>query len=213
MMITTHEELMSYLKKNKYIKSPLIRDAFSSIDRKEFVPENLKKVAYFDNPLPLGLGQTISQPSTVAFMLELLRPIPGDKILDVGSGSGWQSALLAHVVRSKNKKGMITAVERIDDLLKKTEQNVEKFGFMKSGAVITILADATKKSKPLPLYDKIIVAASSDKENKLWVRQLKEGGRLVMPIKNSIYLFVKKDKDNITKKEYPGFSFVPLVVT
>ncbi len=79
-----------------YLKSPLLIEAFKKIDRKDFVPKDLGNLAYINEPLHIGFSQTISQPLTVAFMLELLDPRPGEKILDVGAGSGWQTALLAY---------------------------------------------------------------------------------------------------------------------
>ena len=87
------------------LKTPSIIEAFEKVDRKDFVPEELKDKAYLNTPLPIGYGQTISQPLTVAFMLELLQPQAGDKVLEIGSGSGWQTALLAHMVSGGNGRG------------------------------------------------------------------------------------------------------------
>ncbi|MDP2934232.1 MAG: protein-L-isoaspartate O-methyltransferase, partial [bacterium] len=86
------EELIKQLIKDGYLKTPLIIGAFEKIKREDFVPDDLKGEADINAPLPIGYGQTISQPLTVAFMLELLQPKPDDKILDIGSGSGWQTA-------------------------------------------------------------------------------------------------------------------------
>ena len=96
-----------------YLKTDRIIDAFSKIRRVDFVPEDLESAAQANIPLPIGQGQTISQPLTVAFMLEKLEPLPGNKILDVGSGSGWTAVLLAHIV---GEKGKVIGMERIKEL-------------------------------------------------------------------------------------------------
>src|SRR3990167_1867675 len=103
-----------------------IEEAFEKVNRKNFVPEELIDSVGLDAPLPIGFGQTISQPTTVKMMLEWLEPQPGDKILDVGSGSGWTSALLAHLVGSKGK---VFAVERIPELVDFGRQNSAKLNF------------------------------------------------------------------------------------
>mgnify|MGYP001575730005 FL=1 len=90
--------LIDSLIKEGWLKTPKIIDAFQKIKREDFLPDNLKDSAEVDAAMPIGFGQTISQPLTVAFMLELLQPKEGDKILDVGSGSGWTTALLASIV-------------------------------------------------------------------------------------------------------------------
>ena len=107
------KQLIKNLISSGYLKTPEIINAFYKIDRIDFVPEELKYEAHTNTPLPIGYGQTVSQPLTVAFMLELLQPKSGHKILDVGSGSGWQSVLLACLA---GNKGRVIAVERIPEL-------------------------------------------------------------------------------------------------
>ena len=97
-LISFMKYLIKELMEEGILKTPSIIGAFEKVDRKDFVPEELKDKAYLNTPLPIGYGQTISQPLTVAFMLELLQPQTGDKVLEVGSGSGWQTALLACIV-------------------------------------------------------------------------------------------------------------------
>ena len=172
------------------------------------MPEDMKDLAEVNEAMPIGFGQTISQPLTVAFMLELLQPSPGDKILDVGSGSGWTSALLAEIT---GFKGKVVAIEVIKELKEFGEKNVAKYGFIDKKIVEFILGDGSLGFKKEAPYDKILVSASSKKEPEALKKQLKINGRLVCCIENSIWLFIKKNENRFDKKEYPGFVFVPLV--
>lgn len=132
------ESLITELRHDGYLKSPRLIEAFLKIDRKDFVPKELWAEAYGNYPLPIGEGQTISQPLTVAFMLELLEPRPGEKILEVGAGSGWQAALLAYAVsgvKGQVSSGRVVAVERIPELAKMAERNISKYNFMENGIV------------------------------------------------------------------------------
>ena len=102
-MTPEYENLIESLIKDGYLKTPSIIEAFKNIDRADFVPEECKGDACVNAPLPIGFEQTISQPLTVAFMIELLEPKPGERILDIGSGSGWVTAILAYIVGSEGK--------------------------------------------------------------------------------------------------------------
>lgn len=199
---------VSDLIKQGVLKTPAIIDAFKKIDRADFVLPNLKEQAYINEPLPIGEGQTISQPYTVAFMIELLQPEAGDKIFEIGFGSGWQTALLAEIV---GKSGKIYAVERISVLYRFGRKNIAKYGFIKNGTIKMIGGDATLGLKRHSPFDKIIAAASAKDLPKEWLKELKVDGRLVAPTKNSIWLFIKKSEKDFKKQEFPGFVFVPLV--
>ena len=195
--------------KSGVLKTPPIIDAFKKIDRANFVPKELKDNAYINEPLPIGEGQTISQPYTVAFMIELLQPNKGDKIFEIGFGSGWQTAILAHIVSEKG--GKVYAVERVPELFRFGRYNIAKYNFIKKGIVKTIGGDAIFGLKRHAPFDKIIAAASGEKIPTVWLEELKIGGRLVAPIKESIWLYIKTAKDKFSKKEFPGFVFVSLV--
>jgi protein-L-isoaspartate(D-aspartate) O-methyltransferase len=207
-----------------WLKTPEIVEAFKKIKREDFIPEDMKDMAELNQPLPIGFGQTISQPLTVAFMLELLQPVAGDKILDVGAGSGWTSALLGFIAcppkpegrrRVRQKEGgKVVAIELIPELAEFGKNNVEKYGFIGKGIVDYICADGTKGFQKSSPYDKILISAASSLKAGLspaLKEQLKIGGRLVCPVGNSIWLFIKKNAKQFEEKEYPGFVFVPLV--
>ena len=208
-----------WLKTEKYIK------AFQIIKRIDFLPEDMKNLAESNEALPIGYGQTISQPLVVAFMLEQLQPEPGDKILDIGSGSGWTSALLGEIV---GEKGRVIAIDAIPELKEFGEKNTAKYNFIKTKRVEFICADGSMGYPKEAPFDKILVSAATQKEvPNAWKSQLKVGGRIVTPIGSSIWLFVKKSKKEgdepsvhlhsaprdfvFEEIEYPGFAFVPLV--
>ena len=202
-------DLIDLLIKNGWLKTPRIISAFREIKRKNFITEELKGLAEINEAMPIGYGQTISQPLVVAFMLEQLQPRPGDKILDIGSGSGWTTALLAQIVGGKGK---VVAIEFVPELKKFGEENAAKYNFAEKGIVKFIRADGSKGYEEEAPFDKILASAAAQGEiPRAWKEQLKIGGRIVCPIKNSIWLFVKKSRTDFEEKEYPGFAFVPLV--
>jgi len=213
------EALINHLIQQGYLKTPLIIEAFRKIKREDFVLEDLKDEADVNAPLPIGWGQTISQPLTVAFMLELLQPEPGDKILDIGSGSGWQTAILAYIVAAPPKRGeprlkdggKVFAIERIPQLFKFGKNNVNKYSFIEKKIVNFICGDGSKGLKEEAPFDKIIVAAAAEKIPETWKEQLRIGGRLVTPIQSSIWLLIKKSPTDFVEQEFPGFAFVPLI--
>src|SRR3989344_1473833 len=118
--------LVDYLIQEGWLKTERIINAFRKIKREDFLPHDTKNLAELNEALPIGFEQTISQPLTVAFMLELLQPKKGDKILDVGAGSGWQTTMLCEIV---GEKGFVFAIERIGELKNFGEENVRKYGF------------------------------------------------------------------------------------
>lgn len=210
------DELIQELKREGVLKTPRIAEAFLKIDRVDFVPEAFKDEAYINAPLPIGFGQTISQPLTVAYMIELLEPEPGEKILDVGAGSGWTSALLAHIISEGGKpldkaQGEVFAIERIPELCEFGRANVSKYDFLKSGRVDFRCADGSKGIPEEAPFDGILASASARELPNAWKEQVKIGGRIVTPIGASVWLFIKKDHDRFDEIEHPGFAFVPLV--
>lgn len=207
--------LINSLIQEGWLKTPRIIEAFSQIKREDFLPEEIKDLAELNEALPIGYGQTISQPLVVAFMLELLQPEPGEKILDIGSGSGWTTALLAHCLsRELNSKieGRVIAIEIIPELVEFGQKNVAKYNFLEKGLVEFLLGDGSKGYEKEAPYDKILCSAAVQGEIPMaWKEQLKIGGRIVTPIGNSIFLLIKKSANEFSQSEYPGFVFVPLI--
>jgi len=203
-----NEQLIQQITDSGTLKSKKIIEAFRTIDRANFVPEDKKDQAYRNVPIPIGFGQTISQPETVALMLELLQPKKGEKIMDVGAGSGWQSTLLAHIV---GEKGKIFSIEIIPELRQFGSQNISKYGFIEDGRVESLSLNAETGMPEEAPFDKIISAASANFVPQEWKNQLKVGGRIVMPVKESILLVEKTGKNEFKETEYPGFAFVPFI--
>lgn len=203
----TKEGLINHLENNtKVLWSRELKDAFYAIDRKDFVPKEYSNEAYEDYPLPIGYGQTISQPTTVAFMLELLAPKKREKILDIGTGSGWTTALLSHIVGSE---GEVFGVEIIPELVELGRKNIEKYNFKHTKI---LLADSEKIGYSIEApFDKILVSASAESMPEELIEQLKDGGIMVIPIKDSVWQ-IKKIGNKINIKKFIGFTFVPLVV-
>jgi protein-L-isoaspartate(D-aspartate) O-methyltransferase len=201
-------DLIDSLIKEGWLKTPRIIKAFRKIDRADFMPKESRDLAYVNSAFPIGFGQTISQPLVVAFMLEQLQPEAGEKILDVGSGSGWTTAILAEIV---GEKGKVIGIEIIPELVEFGRKNVEKYNFIKKGIVEFICADGSKGYKAEAPFDKILASASAKRLPSAWKEQLKIGGRIVTPIGTSIWLFIKKSEKEFEEKEFPGFVFVPLI--
>jgi len=190
------------------LKTPRIIQAFKKIDRTDFLPVNLKDEAGGNYPLSIGHGQTISQPLTVAFMIELLKPEVGDKILDIGSGSGWTTAILAEIV---GEKGKVYGLEVVPELKEMGEENVQKYNFKN---VKFYLGNGWEGLKTYSPYDRILVSAACSNIPQNLKDQLEIGGRIVAPVgvySQSIVKLDKISKDKFKKEEHPGFVFVPLV--
>lgn len=211
--MANNRDLIENLIKDGYLKASEIIEAFKKIDRKDFMPEDMKESAYLNEAQPIGERQTISQPLVVAFMLELLAIKPGEKVLEIGTGSGWQTALMAQILTQKKADNFepLISIERIESLHNFAKANISKYGFLERNEIKLVLADGSLGYGESAPYDKIIAAAAALEMPEVWKEQLKIGGRIVAPVKESIIVIDKITKDNIETKEYMGFSFVPLV--
>lgn len=204
-LVSNNEKLVQSMIDSGFLKTSNIIEAFRSIDRADFIRKENLFESYDDYPLPIGYNATISQPSTVAFMLEKLEPKKGDKILDIGSGSGWTTALLAYLI---GEKGQVYGVELVPELVEFGQKNLKKYKF-ENAQILPAKKEMVGLVEYAP-YDKILVSASAKELPQELINQLKIGGRLIIPIRSSIWKIDKISKDKINKEEFFGFTFVPL---
>lgn len=202
--MNSNKELVQYLIDTKALHSGHLIEAFLNVDRADFAPKNLFFDIYGDYPLQIGEGQTISQPTTVAMMLEMLEPLSGHKILDIGSGSGWTTALLAYITK---KDGYVLGLERIEKLVSLGISNLSKYNF--PHASIKKADDSLGVEGEI--FDRILVSAAAEEFPVNLTKQLKIEGKLVIPVNNSIFEVTKISSDDLDIKEYYGFRFVPLI--
>lgn len=202
------KELIEDLKAKGYIKSKKVEEAMLSVPREVFVPKDKIMFAYEDQPLSIGLGQTISAPHMVAMMTELLNLHEGDKVLEIGSGSGYHASVLSKLV---GPNGKIISVERFEDLAKIAEENLKKAGIT---GVKIVVGDGSLGYKDDAPYDKICVTCSVPDIPPPLIEQLKPGGRMVIPVGRYFQELLVVDKDEygrITKESAGGVAFVPMI--
>lgn len=197
------DRLIEHLEKLGVLENPLVLDAFRNVDRADFILPEHSSSAYVDAPLPIGFSQTISQPYTVAVMLHLLEPQPGLSFLDIGSGSGWTTALLARIA---GDRGRVLGLERRPELVQFGSRNLSRYPFSRAriSRASIILGD------PGQTYDRILVSASASRFPEELTEQLNPGGILVIPVGHSIWKLRNGD-NGLEKEEYYGYSFVPLI--
>jgi protein-L-isoaspartate(D-aspartate) O-methyltransferase len=200
------KELINHLKEIGVLKSKRIEEALLAVDRADFVPQEARDLAYKDTALPIGYGQTISQPYTVVFMLELLNVQEGDVMMEAGFGSGWQTALLSYLVGSKGK---VYSFEIVEELCKFGQLNLEKYQDLGSRIELFCQSATDGINKIKNLIDRIIVAADIPEIPKIWRERLRVGGVLLYPSETSIFREIKKDHGQFEIEDFPGFVFVP----
>jgi protein-L-isoaspartate(D-aspartate) O-methyltransferase len=183
-----------------------IAEAFRRVAREEFVPDDLRGEAYGDRPVPIPEGQTTSQPTLIAHMIDAAAPKPSDKVLEIGSGYGFQTALLALLA------DRVVSVERWPALVEAARRNLERNGI--EGASV-YEGDGWKGWPEEAPYDAIVVSAAADEVPAALVEQLAEGGRLVIPVKSALsddVILYRKEKGRIeTVRVVTPARFVPLV--
>ncbi len=181
------------------------REAMQAVPRRWFLPEEVRAYAAEDRPLSLGFGQTNSQPTTVGRMLTHLDPQPGDRVLDVGSGSGWTAALLAHLV---GRPELVLGVEIEPELVALAQQHLDGAGL---GQVRVHRADPDVLGLPEHgPFDKILVSAQAPSLPQSLVDQLADGGRLVLPVASRMLVVDRDEHGEVSVRRLGSYSFVPL---
>ena len=200
-------DLMKFWKENFGFKS-IELTAFEQIDRKEFIPEDMKNAAYQDMPLPLLRGKTISQPTTVMIMTHALELEPGEKIFEVGTGSGYQAAIIAGIV---GPKGKVITTEVVPELVSFAKKNLRNAGISN---VSVFEEDGSNGMKSEAPFDKIIITAACKEFPKPLIEQLKPNGIIVGPVgsqQEQEMVRGIKDKNGHLELEFLGpFLFTPM---
>lgn len=182
-----------------------VLEALAKVPRHLFVPEALWHQAYSDRPLPIGYGQTISQPYIVALMTEALELRGDERVLEVGTGSGYQAAILAELAKQ------VYSVERMPELAKRARRILDRLGY---GNVLIRVGDGSKGWPERAPFDAIIVTAGAPKVPKALLQQLKIGGRMVIPVgdeQSQELLKIVRLKDGFQQEELGGCRFVKLI--
>ena len=198
------ESMVTTQIKSRGIKDTNVLEAMEKVPRHVFVPENMRKVAYNDEPLPIGNGQTISQPYIVAYMTEVLQLSIEEKVLEVGTGSGYQAAILAEIAKE------VFTVEIIDGLSKNAQEVLQAEGYTNIHFRVGDGSYGWEENAP---YDAIMVTAAPPEVPKALQDQLKIGGRMIVPVGDAFQelVLIVRGKRRFKKKKLLPVRFVPLV--
>ena len=186
--------------------SPRVMEAMAKVPRHEFVPAAERRNAYANRPLPIGMGQTISQPFIVALMTDLMEIQPGDRVLEIGTGSGYQAAVLAELAAK------VYTVEIVEPLARQAEESLKRLGY---GNVVTRIGDGYAGWPQEAPFDSIMVTAAPRDVPQALIDQLKPGGRLVVPVGGqsagqSLLVVEKQPDGKVTRRTVLAVRFVPL---
>ena len=201
------EEMVDHHVAGRGVRSRLVLDAMRAVPREAFLPENLREFAYEDSPLPIEQDQTISQPYIVAMMIEALALEGGEKVLEIGTGSGYAAAVLAQIA------GSVYTVERIGQLAEKSASKLAELGYSN---VHVLHADGTRGWPDHAPYDAIVVAAGGREVPESLKAQLKIGGRLVIPVgidrrDQELVRVIRVSEHQYKTEDLADVRFVPLV--
>ncbi len=202
------KRLIKSLRSQGYVSSERVIEAFLQIPRENFVPDEFKPFSYSDTPLRIGNDQTISAPHMVGMMLEMLELSGGEKILEIGAGSGYHASMAAHAI---GEHGHVYTIEYIEELSKIAIANIKSIGL--DNRITVINADGSKGLEEHAPYDRIMVACGAPKVPQPLIDQLKDEGIMVIPIGSGYYQdlvrLVKKD-GKVTEESKGGCAFVPM---
>jgi len=190
---------------NRGIRNPRVLDAMRSAERHHFVPEQYRHMAYSDRPLPIGHQQTISQPYIVALMTDYLNLKEGEKVLEIGTGSGYQAAVLAELV------DQVYSVEIVEELAHRARKTLDELDY---DNVHIRIGDGYKGWKEHAPYDAIIVTASPSDIPPPLKDQLAEGGRMVIPVGGPVFqklLLLRKKEGKVKQTDVTSVRFVPMI--
>jgi len=205
--MATKEDIIKNWISSGIIKDKKVIDAFRKIPREIFVEEKRKEESYGDYPLPIGEGQTISQPTTVAIMTQALELEKGQKVLEIGSGSGYQAAIIAEII---GNEGKVISTEIVPELAKLAQNNLQRLNLKN---VKIVHHDGSKGYAKEAPYERIIVTAASPRIPNPLIEQLKEGGIIVVPVGNmleQVMIKGRKTKGKLIEESLGDFMFVPL---
>lgn len=204
---TVAERHAFFLERAGNLRTPGVIEAFREVDRADFLRPNDMHMSMVDMPIPIGHEQTNSQPTLVAEMMEQLDVRPGHRVLDVGTGSGWTTALLG---RLAGEDGLVRGIERIPELADRTKVNLGKYRGLEGIRIRqSEELDACRDDGP---FDRILVSASAEELPQKLVGQLADGGRMVLPIRKALMLAERRDGTADVRSVAKGVDFVPLIV-
>lgn len=205
------ERMVDRLVRNGVLRTPRVIEAVRAVPRHLFVPRRLRESAYYDTPLTIGSGQTISAPHMVGMMLEYLDLEEGQSVLEIGGGSGYHAALVAHVV---GPTGRVFAVERIGSLAKKAQSRIETLGL--DERVEVLVRDGSQGFSKRAPFDRIFVTCGAPEIPPPLVRDLREGGKLLIPVGTRHFqdlILGEKVEGELQTQSLGGVVFVPLIGT
>lgn len=202
--------MVQSLRRRGYLESSEVTEAFRKVPREKFVSSRMKGEAYADRPLPIGQGQTISAPSMIAIMLEVLEVERGQKVLEIGTGSGYNAALLDEIAGAEGK---VHTIERIESIAETGRRNLEEAGY---DQVEVTVGDGTRGHRERAPWDRVLVTACAPEVPDPLVEQLKVGGKVAAPVgshymSQTLTVVERTGEDETEVKRHGGCAFVPLV--